>query len=135
MAVAAFVVSLVALGLSGLAAWSGHRQAVAAEEQVAIMRADQAAAATKPRWLLEHHSGDRYILTNCGTASAYDVVAEGANLIRILNFPDSPVLAPTDSVTFLASMSLQRSDGRVTVRWSDEPGGEPKTWTRPLPPK
>lgn len=135
MAVAAFIVSLLALAVSGIAAWSSHRQANAAEDQVEILRAEQAAAAAKPPWLIEHHAGDRFNLTKRGTAIAYDVTAEGTDLLRVLNFPEVPVLAPNESVTFLAPMSLQRSNGRLTVRWSDEPGGETKTWTRALPPK
>ena len=135
MGTAAFIVSLVALVLSGIAAWSSHRQANAAEDQVEIMRAEQAAAAARPPWLIEHHDGDRFNLTKSGTAIAYDVTAEGTDLLQVLNFPEVPVLAPSESVTFLAPMSLQRSAGRLTVRWSDESGGEAKTWTRALPPK
>lgn len=135
MAFAALIVSLLALVLSGIAAWSNHRQANAAEDQVELMRAELAAAAALPPWLIEHHAGDRFNLTKSGTAIAYDVTAEGTDLLRVLNFPEVPVLAPSESVTFLAPMSLQRSAGRITVRWSDEPGGETRTWTRPLPPK
>src|SRR5690554_864079 len=56
---------------------SANRQAGAAEKQLAILFAEReeslASRARAPRWTIEYHSGDLYVVTNKSDATAFNV--------------------------------------------------------------
>lgn len=144
-----FVVAVLALML----AWNSQRKAEAAGnaadrsahaqermaralELQAIARA-KASAEPEVAWQLVHHGGDRYLLENVGTATAFDVMVTAPEGLWFRP-PENDVedLAPRASTTFTAARSLGTHDDTITVAWSDHSGGEHRrTWHRPLPPK
>ena len=48
---------------------------------------------------------------------------------------DEQVVQPGSAMQFLAALTLATRDDTVTVTWASTPGGERRTWKRPLPPK
>jgi hypothetical protein len=148
MIVAAFVVSVVALLGSGVAAFYTRQQAVyskqAAEAAATQARLDQdrrheelAAQAAAPRWKVTHHEGDLYALTNVTTRAAHAVEAT--------NPPNSggdsawDVVAPGESVTFMYTPSWGTPHSNLTVGWQPDPanpdGRETATLLIPRKPK
>lgn len=141
MATAAFVVSVVALALSGWAALSAHRQAKAAErateaaeDQLALLRADQDAAARRAPWRIDHHRSYLYFLTNMGGSTCYDVTITGDRFHRFDSLGTATFRAD-EIATFFAMSSAVSVASRVTVQWADRPGAERREWTRALPPR
>lgn len=141
MAAVAIILSVLALLLSGWAALSSHRQARAAEratkateEQVAMLRASQEAAATRAAWRIDHHQNYQYLLTNVAETTCYDVAITGHDFHR-LDPVSETTFRPDESATFFAISSSVNIASRVTVHWAGRPGGQMKEWTRALPPR
>jgi hypothetical protein len=112
-----------------------ERMARALELQ-SIARA-QAAAEPEVAWQLKHHGGDRYLLENVGTATAFDVMVKAPEgLIFRAPSPDIEDLPPRGSTTFMAVRTFGTRDDTITVQWADHSGSEHRqTWQRALPPK
>src|SRR4051812_19772536 len=86
-------------------------------------------------WRLEHFQGDAFLLSNAGRGTAYDVRVEPGDHMFTNDLPDGATIAPGGAAKFLASRSLATTNDTMTVSWTDRPGGERSTWTRPLPPR
>lgn len=89
------------------------------------------AAAVK--WSLKWFDGDRYMLENIGTATAYDVELSAHETMGLVGVEGDPTLEPDDSVTFYAAVDMETEDTRIRVSWRPAPDAEPKTWSRALP--
>ncbi len=122
---------------------AAERSAAATERMAQALEAQSAAAARaaptpQAAWTLEHSVGDSYLLTNVGTATAYDVdVGTGDMVVRVPpgTWPRAE-LPPDDAVKVLAARTMGTRDDTVTLTWATElGGGDRKTWRRPLPPK
>ena len=144
---AALLISAAAFALSSWAAWNSHRQANesrrqadAAEDQITMMRAEQAAADARQEalnarpWNLTHYKGDTYELTNLGSPTAYDISIEGGTRTHWYEAPENNQLGPGESATAIATVGFG-SSSKMTVRWAAEPGGETKEMQLLLPPK
>lgn len=90
------------------------------------------------RWSLTHFQGDRYMLQNTGTATAYRVqVRADESLVMNGQIPGEGDLRPDDSVTFMAIVTFGTRDTTITVEWfdSEEPDADREVWRYPLPPR
>jgi hypothetical protein len=93
-----------------------------------------AAPPRRVRWILEHHDGDRYRLTNAGDATAHNVEISAHESLPLVDVPPPMDIEPGQAVSFLAARSFGTSDSTITVSWVDD-GSQPRTWKYPLPPK
>lgn len=111
----------------------------AAVEEVAAKPAGilPGAPAPKVRWELRRHAGDTYMLTNTGTATAYNVrINAHPSLMAPQELPAEQELAENEALTFMAARTFGTSDSTITVTWSNKPHGEEReTWRYPLPPR
>ncbi len=116
---------------------AAERMAQALEEQAA--RAAHEAAVPEAAWALEHFQGDSYLLTNTGTAPAYDVDVDTADLLSRPPQGDPwprAEVRPHEPVKFIAARMMNTKDDTVTVTWAEQQGSpERRTWRRPLPPR
>ncbi len=113
---------------------------VAALEEIARKDFTASVAMASPppprvRWELERASGEQFILTNLGDATAYDVqVTAHESMGGLINVTGGPDLEPDGVVTFIAAPSLATSDYTITVSWLDHPAAtERRQWQYPLP--
>lgn len=133
VALAALLISLLALLVSGWAGWNTHRQANAAEEQNAMKREEQAALDARP-WRITIFKGATYQLTNVGSLTAYAVALEvGKGRVRWMEEPEGSGIGPGESAVFHAAL-YSGSSRRVTIRWATQPGGETLECAELLPP-
>ena len=128
-------------GASREAAASAERSAARADEAVAAQkRMAEALEAQLPpssaTWCLEHFQGDSYLLTNSGTASAYQVHLDLGD-IQIVRGELNPALLRTgDAHKFMAARTMGTVNDTVTVSWRDSPtSSQGRQWARPLPPR
>lgn len=128
----------------GLALWISHgaraetrRQADEMVEANRIAREAlrQAQEATRPTvaWVVTHRTGDTYVVTNTGTATAWDVEVQHEGLVAARTEPAADHLAAGEAIEFLAVVHVQTRDNTVYVHWRAEPEGERRTWRHPLP--
>ncbi len=85
-------------------------------------------------WSLTYRNGDTYLLTNVGTATAYDV-SVSAHKTMLLRPPTAQNLEPSEALTFVAARSIATSDSTITAQWSEDGVGDTKIWKYPLPPR
>ena len=154
MIVAAFVVSIVAVLISGGSLWFASRQtdeaarsrvaaetsanaavdaAKAASRQLEIAEAE--AAKYVPPWTLRWDSGDTYLLANDGDSTEYGVTLSAADEL-IARMPDAgKAVDPRSGITFLAARHMGTTDDTITVTWHRHPdlSDEARTWRHPLP--
>ncbi|MET9225617.1 hypothetical protein [Lentzea sp. NPDC003310] len=147
MTVAAFVISCLGFVVACLAAWYGRGQkraaensakeakrsadaAVALAEVEAARRAEEMAESERGRvrFLLDHEGGQRYLLRNVGTDTAYGVQVDSDGMgvqDEITEFAEFE--AQTEHRYFLVRTLGTAANARVTVSWhlaedlSDEP--------------
>jgi len=88
-------------------------------------------------WSLTHFQGDKYMLTNVGDATAYNVqVSAHESVHKHGEWAERDQLRPGEATTFMAVRTMGTTDSTITVEWSDEPGGEEReSWRYPLPPR
>jgi len=123
-----------------------ERAAVAAERQAAALeRQDVAAALAAPTpqvaWTLESIGGANYMLTNAGSATAWDVevdigysrALETARALGMMATLSRESMRPGEQLGFPTTFGPVYD---VKVTWSATPRGEDRrTWNRPLPPE
>lgn len=128
---------------------SSVRQAIAAENQVDMMRRqnellEQQIANTEhpspsvipyvPPWQVNWFKGDTFSLLNGGHSTEYDVSIE---------FPDNSVhrgggwqkLGPRESETFMFVATLATPNRDITISWRRSRDGELQTWKTQIPSK
>lgn len=89
---------------------------------------------TAVKWSLKWFSGDKYILENIGTATAFDVALSAhESMIGPDRVEGRPVLEPDDALTFFAAQTMGTEDSRIRVAWRPSPNAEHREWNRPLP--
>ena len=143
MEIAAFVVSVIALGFSGWALWYKRRETHAAEDAAreAQRAADAAQEAvsyqrdeierSRVRWELEPLGHGEGLLHNHGTHPAYGVriePGEGLGIdgnLSIDEFPDGHA----EPYIFMPSAS---SDNKIVVTWHNEPDRSDQVLRRAL---
>lgn len=139
MAIASFVISVLAFLAAGTAVWYSHRQAVAAEasadaDQRAISLAEAEAAKYSPPWVLQWEAGSAYLLTNTGDEPVFDVKIDrgsGANVVD--GQLEHERIGPRSAVRFLVFRAFGSEDHPVVVTWRRLPEGRVLDWQHPLP--
>lgn len=139
MAVASFVVSVVAALLAAASALYTRSQARSARHQLEVMREEAAASEAEREshrrspWVLSHFQNDAFALTNTWLYPLYDV--------RVVVPWSGPagsrewgLIEPRASMTFLvAATEVGGSGANIEVRWRDDPNGEVLRWATVLP--
>lgn len=130
---------------------AGTRQAIAAENQVALMRRQIELAEKElsssgnqngalpyvPPWMINWEKGDTFSIVNGGFSTEYDIevelpenaVAHPAQKFQI------PELGARSSETFMFAASLATRGREIKISWSREPGGERLSWKGVIPRK
>jgi hypothetical protein len=93
---------------------------------------------SRVKWNLRHFSGDKYVLTNEGDATAYGVTLSGhESLVGPMNVEGGPDLRQDEALTFIAARSMATSNTTITVEWSPSPAdlATRDRWQYPLPPR
>jgi ABC-type protease/lipase transport system fused ATPase/permease subunit len=123
------------------AATSADRAAARADEAVEAQKrmAGALEAQSSPpaaAWCLEHFQGDSYLLTNSGSASAYQVHLDLGDIRIVRGELDSALLRAGDAHKFMAARAMGTANDTVTVSWLDSPTSPQRhRWARPLPPR
>ncbi|GAA1992576.1 hypothetical protein GCM10009718_32850 [Isoptericola halotolerans] len=131
MDVAAFVVSVVALGVAAFALRYAHVEADAARRSVELQ--EEAAARYRAPWALRLLADESYELVNDGDESVFDVEITPPARAVVHGQRTVDRLAPGSSMSFFVATSLA-TDGRViSATWSRRPGGDTHEWQRQLP--
>lgn len=138
MAIASFVISLLAFLIAGAALWYSHRQAVAAErsadaDQRSIALAEAQAAKYAPPWVLRLEKSNLFLLVNDSDEPVFDVRLD----LGDINTGDSDLaharIGPGSAVRFLAFRTFGTQDDTLTVTWRRRPGTSELDWVYPLP--
>lgn len=123
LALLALVISAWATATARASARDTRRQAVAAEEQVALMRADRdetlKSRAAASRWRVDHRSGALYTLTNIADEVASSVEVTPPPYSQVRGEHAWEAVAPHASVGFFVAPSMATpSPYQVVVSWS-----------------
>jgi hypothetical protein len=140
MAVASFVISVLAFLVAGAALWYSHRQAVAAErsadaDQRSITLAEAEAAKYAPPWDLRWEAGDTYLLTNGSDEPTLEVKLDLGDIPVARGELEHTRIGPGSAVKFLAGRTMGTTNDTVTVTWRRFPDGPILDWQHPLPAK
>ena len=83
-------------------------------------------------WDLAHDSGDIYLLSNIGTAAAYEVELQYDGYLE-----EAPpvTIKPGARLRFLALAQSAGVDRTIRVLYAVQPGEPKQIWTAPKPPK
>jgi len=90
----------------------------------------------KVKWSLEHHSGDMFILTNEGGATAHHVTVTAHESLPLIELDNDQELDPGEAMTFIAAPSMGTADLTITVLWEEEVSEGVRVgrdWKYPLP--
>ena len=133
MDIAALVIALIALGISGASVMYARRQTRIAQRALELTE-EEAARYVAP-WQLEHTEGDMYALVNAGSEPVFDVVIEVPEH-SVVRGDLELISIPAGSAAGFMLVLVWGSQGRdIRASWSREPGGERHDWVRPLPAK
>ena len=72
-------------------------------------------------WTLEPLQGDAYLLTNGGTANAYQVHLDLGDIQIVRGERDLEILRPGEARQFIAARSMGTANDTVTVSWLESP--------------
>ncbi|QAY70002.1 hypothetical protein [Xylanimonas protaetiae] len=139
MAAAAFIISVLALGVAAWALLYSHRQAVAAErsadaDERAVALAEAQAERYAPPWALQWENGDAYVLTNESDEAAHDVRIDLADLQLLRGELEHAQIGPRSGMKLIV-VRTWGTDDTATVTWSRTPGGPRLEWSHPFPRK
>jgi hypothetical protein len=133
MDIAAFVLSLIAIGISAVAAGYARRQALASEDSAreGTRSADAAQEVTSYQrddversrivFVLEPSGGDTHMLSHKGTDIAYDVHVDAGDLRVDGEVYDFKEFSPGQAERIYLSPSLASVTSHVTVSWHQVP--------------
>lgn len=139
MIVASFVVSAVALVVSGFAAWHVRKQAKEARRSaVAAESAEQRAELIEQRrrfgWRIEAVDGQGlFILRNTGWKDAKSVQIASEMVGGFQRDVKEVDLAAGQGISILAFPKVENSALDIHVSWAVEGDESRHTWTEPLP--
>jgi hypothetical protein len=131
--IAALVIALVALGISGASVVYARRQTRIAQRALELTEEDAGRYAAP--WRLEHTRGDMYALVNDGNEAVFDVVIEAPETSIVRGEREYARIPAGSAATFMLVLVWGSPCSDITVSWSREPGGERHDWTYPLPVK
>ncbi|MFF4879715.1 hypothetical protein [Micromonospora sp. NPDC000668] len=90
-------------------------------------------AAPRVRWSLEHHDGDKYLLTNIGDAAAHSVRISADKSLDLVKPTDGHNVDAGEALGFMAVPTMATRDFTITVEWFDLSTAQKRTWRYPLP--
>lgn len=133
MDIAAFVLSLIAIGISALAAGYARRQALASEDsarestrsadaaqEVASYQRDEVER-NRVDFVLEPSGGDTHMLSQQGTDIAYGVNVDAGDLRVEDEVYDFEVFPPGQAERIYLSPSMATVTSHVTISWHQVP--------------
>jgi Flp pilus assembly protein TadG len=111
---------------------AAERMAEAQERAVALEEEKNKPAV---QWQIQPSHGDMQLVVNVGDLAAYDVFLTGTDGVHIDADSNSDRLVSGDSVEFAVWRGMGMGTPRLTIHWSDEPGGEEHTAETAVRPK
>ena len=134
MDIAALVIALIALGISGASVMYARRQTRIAQR--ALELTEEEAARYPAPWRLEHTEGDRwYALVNDGSEPVFDVVIEVPGSVLVGGNLEYTSIPAGSAASFMLVVPWQSQARNISASWSREPGGERRDWMGLFPAK
>lgn len=143
IAVSALLIAAAAAFFTWSQSRGTHRQARAAEDQVAALHRqielmeEQITAARvpyRPPWALRHVRNDLYELVNEGADPERDVTITPPGVPVSGTQLEHDTIEPGCSAPFIVALTMG-SSRTFTVTWRHRPGEDLRTWSRTLPAK
>ncbi|MFD6140557.1 hypothetical protein [Promicromonospora sp. NPDC060271] len=137
MAVASFVISVLAFLAAGTALWYSHRQAVAAErsadaDQRSVALAEAEAAKYAPPWSVRSEGRDALLLANDSDEPAHDVTIDLGDISVHGDLAYSRI-GPGSAIRLFTFRSFGTQTDTITVKWRRQPDAPELDWEYPLP--